>query len=63
CRNSADDESEDEWLRLDDHPGISGVAGLINELMRLAGGEAEFRFDETTLSTIRLRFRTEMSPA
>lgn len=62
CRNGALDEGGEEWLRLDDHPGISGVAGLINELMRLAGGEAEFRFDETTLSRIRLRFRTEMSP-
>jgi signal transduction histidine kinase len=62
CRNSAHDESDDEWLQLDDHPGISGLAGLINELMRLAGGEAEFRFNETTLCRIRLHFRTEMSP-
>lgn len=63
CRNGAPDESGDEWLRLDDHPGMSGVAGLINELARLAGGEAEFRFDETTLCGIRLCFRTQMNRA
>jgi signal transduction histidine kinase len=63
CGTSAPYENGEEWLRLDEHPGISGVAGLINELARLAGGEAEFQFDETTLHRIRLRFRTEMSPA
>jgi len=63
CRNGALDESGDEWLRLDDHPGMSGVAGLINELAQLAGGEAEFRFDETTLCGIRLCFRTQMNRA
>jgi signal transduction histidine kinase len=54
-------ENGGEWLRLDEHPGLSGVAGLINELARLAGGEAEFQFDDTRLRRIRLRFRTEMS--
>lgn len=62
CGKSAPYENGEEWLRLDEHPGISGVAGLINELARLAGGKAEFQFDETTLRRIRLRFRTEMSP-
>jgi len=60
CRNGTRPASDDEWLRLEDHGGMSGVAGLINELVRAAGGEAEFRFSEMTLCGMRLLFPTQM---
>jgi hypothetical protein len=58
CRNGRPAAMGEGWGSLDDEPGVSGVAGLIGELTRVAGGEAEFRFDEMTLCGIRLRFRT-----
>gem|GEM_PF-4231052 len=60
-RGGAGADSSILWQRLDDHNGLSGVAGLINEIARLGGGDAEFRFDELTLCGIRLLFRTNMN--
>lgn len=61
CQRGAPCTNGDSWIRLDDHRGISGVAGLINEIVRLGNGEAEFRFDEMTLCGIRLFLQTQMS--
>jgi hypothetical protein len=61
CERGAPCTNGDSWIRLDDHHGISGVAGLINEIVRLGNGEADFRFDEMTLCGIRLFLQTKMS--
>lgn len=61
CERGAPCTDGKSWIRLDDHRGISGVAGLINEIVRLGDGEAEFRFDDMTLCGIRLFLQTKMN--
>ena len=58
-RNSG--EPAEPWSKLADRPSCSGLAVLMDELMRLAGGESEFRFDRAALSGIRLCLRTRMT--
>jgi signal transduction histidine kinase len=60
CERESSDTIE-PWCGLDDHPVCSGLAVLIDEMTRLAGGEPEFRFDHASLSGIRLCFRTRMN--
>ena len=63
CERGAPCANGNSWIRLDDHRGVSGVAGLINEIVRLGDGEAEFHFDEMTLCGIRLLLQTKMNEA
>lgn len=49
------------WCGLSGHHVCSGLAVLIDEMTRLAGGEPGFRFDQASLSGIRLCFRTRMN--
>jgi signal transduction histidine kinase len=49
-----------EWDRIDGTAGFSGLAVLLHEMITLCGGEAAFRWDDTSLSGIRLTFRTRM---
>jgi signal transduction histidine kinase len=60
CERQSLDAAE-PWCGLIDHHVCSGLAVLIDEMTKLAGGEPEFRFDHASLSGIRLCFRTRMN--
>jgi signal transduction histidine kinase len=61
CEREPDDPSGVEpWHGLDEACKASGMAVLVNEMTELGGGRAEFRFDHTSLSGVRLFFRTRM---
>ncbi len=49
-----------EWNGIQGTAGFSGLAVLIHEMITLCGGAAAFRWDDTSLSGIRLTFRTRM---
>jgi signal transduction histidine kinase len=48
------------WDGIDGTAGFSGLAVLIHEMITLCGGAAAFRWDDTSLSGIRLTFMTRM---
>lgn len=63
CERGEHSPDGNGWMQLDRYDAMSGVAGLINEITRLGGGSADFRFNDLTLCGIRLILRTQMSPA
>jgi len=54
-------EPAEPWSGLADQQVCSGLAVLMDELTKLAGGKSEFKFDHASLSGIRLCFRTRMN--
>jgi hypothetical protein len=60
CERESMDAAE-PWCGLTSHHICSGLAVLIDEMTKLAGGDPEFRFDHASMSGIRLCFRTRMN--
>ncbi|HEY3296157.1 MAG TPA: histidine kinase dimerization/phospho-acceptor domain-containing protein [bacterium] len=60
CERESSDTAE-SWGGITDHPVCSGLAVIIDEMTRLAGGEPDFRFDHASLCGIRLCFRIRMN--
>jgi signal transduction histidine kinase len=60
-REPSEMNSVEPWKVLNDEPTPSGLAVLIQEIARLAQGEAFFRFDTTALSGVRLLLRRNMN--
>ena len=48
----------DEWLTLNDASDVSGLVVLLDELIRLSNGTAEFKWHDSRLSGMRLWFRS-----
>ncbi|MFZ5433772.1 MAG: histidine kinase dimerization/phospho-acceptor domain-containing protein [Calditrichota bacterium] len=59
-RETVGSRSDDVWHPLDRHRSVSGLAVLIDEVIRLGNGKAEFHFDETALDGVRLYFSVLM---
>jgi len=59
CEHGTPDGAE-SWVTLDQEEYISGLAVLMDEITKLAGGRAEFRFGAAALNGIRLFLRTSM---
>lgn len=50
----------DGWRTVGDNGSFSGLAVLIDEIVSLSRGRADFRMNDKFLDAIRLHFRTEM---
>jgi len=51
---------DDGWRTVGDNGSFSGLAVLIDEIVSLSHGRADFRMNDKFLDAIRLHFRTEM---
>lgn len=50
--------ASDEWMPVDLIRGVSGVAVLLDEVIKLSGGAVEFRMGDARLNGIRMFLRT-----
>lgn len=56
-----DSDTAEPWVQLAGSGAVSGLAVLVDEIARVGGGEAEFRFLPSGVDGIRLLLRREMS--
>ncbi|MBU0508599.1 hypothetical protein KKH27_07180 [bacterium] len=61
CKRDRDSRTgESEWRSLNERGSFSGLAVLIDEIVRMSQGTVDFQFHDASLDGIRLRFRTDL---
>ncbi len=58
CELTSHAAAHDEWMPVDQIRGVSGVAVLLDEVIKLGAGSVEFRMGDARLDGIRMLLRT-----